>query len=133
MNNGHLISPGEAAFLNLNQLPACLTSEQTATVLGRRPEHIPILVEGGFLKPLGDPPRNGIKVFAACEILERAKDVKWLDKANKCLTRYRQGKNAKSRQPVPGTDKEQSKPAPEVPDIQACLSPETGLANSQKE
>ena len=98
MNNGHLISPGEAAFLNLHQLPACVNVEQTAALLGRRPEHVPILVEGGFLKPLGDPPKNGIKMFAACEILEKSKNIKWLDKANRYLTRRWKDRNAKCRE-----------------------------------
>jgi hypothetical protein len=98
MKNGQLISPAEAAFLNLHQLPACLNAEQTAALLGRKPEHIPVLTEGGFLKPLGDPPRNGIKLFAACEILEKSKDIKWLDKANKYLTRHWQNRNAKGKQ-----------------------------------
>lgn len=97
MNQGHLISTAEAAFLNLQQLPACLNAEQTAALLGRRPEHIPLLVEGGFLKPLGDPPKNGIKLFAACEIKEKMQDVNWLNRANKFLTRHWQQRNAKGK------------------------------------
>jgi len=89
-----LISLRTATFLNLRQLPACLDAEQVAALLGRRPEHIPILVEGGFLEPLGDPPKNGAKLFAACLILERTKDVKWLDKANRYLTRHWKKRNA---------------------------------------
>jgi hypothetical protein len=97
MNQGHLISSTEAAFLNLQHLPACLTAEQTAALLGRRPEHIPILVEGGFLKPLGDPPKNGIKLFATCDLREKMQDVKWLDRANRFLTRYWQQRNARAK------------------------------------
>jgi len=97
MNSGQLISASEAVFLNLHQLPACLNVEQTAALLGRRPEHVTIMIEGGFLTPLGDPPKNGIKLFAACDILEKAKDLKWLDKANKHLTRHWQNRNAKTK------------------------------------
>jgi len=90
-----LISLRKAAFLNLRQFPAYLDVEQTAVLLGRHPEHIPILVEGGFLEPLGNPPKNGVKLFAACSILEKTKDVKWLDKANRYLTRHWQTRNAR--------------------------------------
>ncbi|EEF62985.1 hypothetical protein [Pedosphaera parvula] len=98
MSNSHLISPTEASFLNLKQLPACLNPEQTAALLGRRPEHIPILVEGGFLKPLGDPPKNGVKLFATCELKEKMQDVKWLDRINRHLSRHWQQKNSKKKQ-----------------------------------
>src|SRR4051812_35901967 len=90
-----LISLRKATFLNLRQFPAYLDVEQTAVLLGRHPEHIPILVEGGFLEPLGNPPKNGVKLFASCTILEKSKDVKWLDKANRYLTRHWQARNAK--------------------------------------
>jgi len=98
MHSGReLISLRKAAFLNLRQFPAYLDVEQTAVLLGRHPEHIPILVEGGFLEPLGNPPKNGVKLFAACTILEKSKDVKWLDKANRYLTRHWQNRNAKKK------------------------------------
>ena len=97
MKNGYLISQSEATFLNLQHLPACLTIEQAAAILGRRPEHIPILIQGHFLTPLGDPPKNGMKLFALVEIQEKAKDVNWLNKANKYLTRHWKQRNSESK------------------------------------
>lgn len=98
MSIGRIISTEDAAFLNQLRLPACLNCEQAAVVLGGKAEHIPILVEGKLLSPLGEPPQNGIKLFAAVDILEKAKDLRWLDKANKYLTRHWQNKNAKARE-----------------------------------
>jgi hypothetical protein len=97
-----LISRSAATFLNLRHFPACLDIDQTAAILGRHPDHVPILVEGGFLQPLGDPPKNGVKLFAACEILEKAADVAWLNETSEFLTKWWQRRNAnyKNRTPV---------------------------------
>jgi hypothetical protein len=48
-----------------------------------------------LLKPLGNPPKNGVKLFAAAEALEKANDLEWLDKATKFLTKYWQDKNSR--------------------------------------
>src|SRR5712692_3600586 len=82
------ISSAAATFLNLWRFPAHLDVDQTVTILGRRRDHIPILIQGGFLKPLGDPPKNGVKMFGAADVLEKARDSKWLEKAAKHLTRH---------------------------------------------
>src|SRR4051812_41108267 len=64
-----LIPQSSAAFLNLRHLPARLDLEQAAALLGHHPDHIPILVEGKLLKPLGNPPKNGIKWFSCSDVL----------------------------------------------------------------
>ena len=58
----------------LGRLPARLTAEQTEWVLNCQPHDVPILVAARLLKPLGNPPPNSVKFFAALEVLELAKD-----------------------------------------------------------
>jgi hypothetical protein len=58
-------------FLSLlGQLPARLTVEQAGWVLGCQPHDVPVLVSYRLLKPLGNPPPNGIKFFAAADVLD---------------------------------------------------------------
>ena len=102
------MSPTMVEFLNLRHPPACLTMDQAAALLGRRPEHIPLLVEAGLLEPLGDPPKNGLKLFALVDLQEKGKDLKWLHKANKHLTRHWQIKNGKARERHQGMAASQS-------------------------
>lgn len=54
-------------------IPARLTSEQAAWGLNCQPHDVPILVAVRLLKPLGNPAQNGIKFFAASELLEPVK------------------------------------------------------------
>jgi hypothetical protein len=87
----------------LGQLPARLTSEQTAWVLNCQPHDVPILVGARLLKPLGNPPPNSVKYFAALEIIERGKDQTWLGKVTNALNQHWQRKNAaRRRQRVDG-------------------------------
>lgn len=81
----------------LGQLPARLTSEQTAWVLNCQPHDVPILVGARLLKPLGNPPPNSVKYFAALEIIERGKDQTWLAKVTNALNQHWQKKNAAKR------------------------------------
>jgi alpha-L-fucosidase 2 len=52
----------------MGQLPARLTVEQAAWVLNCQPHDVPVLVAERLLKPLGNPPVNGIKFFATSEV-----------------------------------------------------------------
>jgi len=58
----------------LGQLPARLMAEQVAWVLNCQPHDVPVLVAARLLKPLGNPPPNGVKYFATADVLERVKD-----------------------------------------------------------
>lgn len=73
--------------------PARLTAEQTAWLLNCQPPDITILVAARLLKPLGNPPRNGTKVFATPEILELARDRAWLGRVTLALQQYWRHKN----------------------------------------
>jgi hypothetical protein len=68
-------------FLTLvGQPPARLTVEQTAWVL---------------LKPLGNPPINGIKFFATADILDLIKNRLWLAKSTSIIRQHWHKKNAR--------------------------------------
>lgn len=75
------VSEDQHQFLSLlGQLPARLTVEQAACVLNCQPHDLPVLTAARLVKPLGNPPPNGIKFFATAEILEATKDRHWLMK-----------------------------------------------------
>ena len=69
-----LISEAAATFLGLVRLPGSLDGSQAAALLGIPDDHITPLVKGGLLKPLGDPPKNGIKKFATRDVVDKAND-----------------------------------------------------------
>ena len=82
----------------LGQLPARLTAEQTAWVLNCQPHDVPVLVAARLLKPLGNPPPNSVKFFAAREVLEQAQDRAWLARVTSTLNQHWQKKNSAKRQ-----------------------------------
>ena len=55
---------------------------------------MPVLVAARLLKPLGNPPPNSVKFFAAVEVLELIKDRAWLAKVTHALIQHWQKKNA---------------------------------------
>ena len=81
----------------LGQLPARLTAEQAAWVLNCQPHDIPALVAAKLLKPLGNPPANGIKFFATADLLESAKDRNWLVRMSATIYQHWQHKNARKK------------------------------------
>lgn len=85
-------------FLMLHgQLPARLTAEQAAWVLNCQPHDVPILVAARLLKPLGNPPPNGIKFFATGELLELVRDRSWLVKVTNAVNQHWQRQNARKK------------------------------------
>jgi hypothetical protein len=78
----------------LAQLLTRLTSEQVAWVLNRQSHDVPILVAARLLKPLGYPPHNIVKFFAALEVLEQSKDHARLAKVTNALNQHWQNKSA---------------------------------------
>ena len=85
-------------FLALwGQLPARLTVEQTAWLLNCQVHDVPILVAARLLKPLGNPPPNGIKFFATIELVELTKDRDWLTKATTAIHRYWREQNTRKK------------------------------------
>ena len=85
-------------FLALaGRLPARLTVEQVAWVLGCQPHDVPILIACRLLKPLGDPPQNGIKLFSTAEVLEKAKDRAWLAKLTHTISQHWHKRNVRQK------------------------------------
>jgi len=81
----------------LGQLPARLTAEQAAWVLNCGPHDIPPLIAARLLKPLGNPPANGIKYFATADLLEQIKDRNWLVRVSATICQHWQKKNARQK------------------------------------
>lgn len=79
----------------LGQLPARLTAEQVAWVLNCQSHDVPVLVAKRLLKPLGNPPANGVKYFSTMLLLELAKDAGWLAKITNAIHDYWRNKNAR--------------------------------------
>lgn len=65
------------------RLPARLTSEQTAELLGFMAHDIPVLIRAKLLRPLANPAANAPKHFAACDVTACASDPQWLNRATK--------------------------------------------------
>jgi hypothetical protein len=82
----------------LGQLPARLTAEQAAWVLNCQPHDVPALVAARLLKPLGNPPANGIKYFATADVLEQIKDRNWLVRVSATICQHWHKKNARQKE-----------------------------------
>jgi hypothetical protein len=78
--------------------PARLTVEQAAWVLGCQPHDVPILISSRLLRPLGNPPQNGIKFFATAEITELAKDRAWLAKMTQTIGQHWHKRNMRQKE-----------------------------------
>jgi hypothetical protein len=63
------------------RLPARLNVEQTAKILGFPAHSIPVLVNKGLLKPLGQPVQNSVKYFGTIEVETICNDIQWLHQA----------------------------------------------------
>jgi hypothetical protein len=90
------------------KVPARLTAEQAAWVLNCQPHDIPILVAAKMIKPLGNPPANGIKFFAATDLLEAMNDRNWLARVSNTIYQHWHRRNANRRKanamPAPAQD-----------------------------
>lgn len=89
-------------FLSLlDHQPARFSVEQTAWALNFQDHDIPILILARLLKPLGNPPPNGVKYFAAVEIGELARDRQWLARATNAIHQHWHAKNRRKTGPMP--------------------------------
>ena len=90
-------------FLSIHgKLPARLTAEQAAWMLGFADHEITILMGTGLIKPLGRPMKTCVKYFASAELEELRKDTRWLAKATNTIMNYWQVRNA-AKQSAPAT------------------------------
>jgi hypothetical protein len=81
----------------LGQLPARLTVEQVAWMINCQPHDVPVLVATRLLKPLGNPPPNGIKFFATTDLVELMKDRGWLVKVTSAINQHWHKQNARKK------------------------------------
>jgi hypothetical protein len=84
----------------LGRLPARLTAEQAAWMLNCQPHDVPILVAAKLLKPLGNPPVNGIKYFATADLLDSSKDSHWLVRMSAAIYQHWRKKNTRDKEPA---------------------------------
>ena len=94
---------------DLSTLPARLTPEQVASILGFKTHDIPILIRAKLLSPLGKPAQAAVKHFAKVTILELVGNVRWLTRAEKAIQDYWRSNNGKRRKHPPeetATDKD---------------------------
>jgi hypothetical protein len=113
VNRPRLILPmsgNQEQFLALvGRVPARLDVEQIAWLLNCQPHDVPVLVRARLLKPLGNPPANARKLFAADEVLELCRDKAWLGKVSNAISAgWRQKNRSRSTgaavRPQPATD-----------------------------
>jgi hypothetical protein len=83
-------------FLNLLSPPGRLTATEAAWKLGFEPDHIPILIQAGLLKPLGNPPPGAMKFFLTAEIEQKKIDAKWMAKASEVVRLKVKDKNERA-------------------------------------
>jgi hypothetical protein len=63
----------------------------------RQPHDVSALVTARLVKPLGNPPANGIKFFATADILELTKDRNWLVRVTSTINLHWHNKNANKK------------------------------------
>ena len=86
------------------RLPARLSVEQAAAILGFHPDGILYLVDIGLIEALGGAPGGVQRLFAAVYIEELGRDIKWLAKATVKIRQFHQTRNSarkKTRNALP--------------------------------
>jgi hypothetical protein len=102
----------------MRQAPARLTAEQTAWLINCQPHDLPVLVSARLLKPLGNPPSNGIKFYSAADVLELSKDRAWLTKVSNVIYQHWHRHNARKKERIFPGDRESA--ATEFPSAAAA-------------
>ncbi len=78
-------------------LPACITVEAVARLLGFARHSIPVLVKAGLLSTLGPSRSNTVKYFHRDQVIARSRDTRWLEQAVETLRTYWRQKNQRRR------------------------------------
>jgi hypothetical protein len=81
----------------LGGAPARLNVEQVAWALNCQVHDVPVLVTARLLKPLGNPPPNAVKYFAATEVAELSKDRNWLGKVTQAINLHWRNQNLRKK------------------------------------
>jgi hypothetical protein len=80
-------------ILMLLRLPARLTAEVVAVLLGFHPDAINYLADIGFLKTLGESAPGSCRMFSSSYIEGLRADIKWLDKATNKVRQHTRERN----------------------------------------
>jgi hypothetical protein len=96
---GEIIAKSAAEFLNLRRLPVCLNVQQVAAILNRHEDQIYAIIHGGLLKPLGNPSRGSVRLFATKQVFELGEDLSWLDRVQRYISRHHSSKSKNKRKP----------------------------------
>lgn len=83
----------EINVLGSPRLPARISVEQTAELLGFQDHDIPVLIRKRLLNPLGKPAPNAPKWFSSLNILKLVENEEWLSKATKVISENWKRKN----------------------------------------
>ena len=78
-------------------IPGRMDAQETAWFLGFAAHDIPILVSAGLLKPLGHPPANAVKYYAAVTLTKLREDTQWLARATDAVVKHWQNKNRRNQ------------------------------------
>jgi hypothetical protein len=87
----------QSDFLNLVNLPARFTAQQTAWYLGFQLHEIPILAKHRLLIPIADPAPNAPKFYLKCELDTIRNDKQWQMRARKFIALHWFGKNNRKK------------------------------------
>ena len=112
------MNPERKEILNLVSLPGRMNAAEAAWRLGFEPDHIPILVTAGQLKPLGNPPPGAVKFFLTAEIEQKKGDARWMNKATELIRLKVKDKNeraAKSRTLKGSVSNQRTQPMETIP------------------
>ena len=90
------MNPERKEILNLISLPGRMNAAEAAWRLGFEPDHIPILVTAGQIKPLGNPPPGAVKFFLTTEIEQKKGDARWMNKATELIRLKVKDKNERA-------------------------------------
>jgi hypothetical protein len=90
------MNPERKEILNLVSLPGRMNAAEAAWRLGFEPDHIPILVTAGQLKPLGNPPPGAVKFFLTAEIEQKKGDARWMNKTTEIIRLKVKDKNERA-------------------------------------
>lgn len=84
-------------FMDLAHWWHRLTMEETSWIIGCQTYHIPLLVKGKYLFPLGNPAPNAEKFFHLADVLEFAADRKKMARASDYLAKIWRERNEAAR------------------------------------
>ncbi|MCI0535533.1 MAG: hypothetical protein L0Z50_09905 [Verrucomicrobiales bacterium] len=89
------MNPEKQQFLNLKQIPARLTAQEVAWLLGFQPHDIPILLRLKLLKTRASPRANGIPCSPSLAIERLRSDPRWLARASDAIYEHWRKKNGR--------------------------------------